>query len=116
MIQTIKSIVVGLILGMVILLITSGLITYFYKDEVSLYLVEELNDYISAKIDVEKIKFSVLKKFPKASVKLENVLVYSPQGYFSKIQTYNTDTLFFAQSVFVQFNLTDLFDKNYHIT
>lgn len=116
MIQTIKSIVVGLILGMVILLITSGLITYFYKDEVSLYLVEELNDHISTKIDVEKVKFSVLKKFPKASVELENVVAYSPKGYFSKIQQFNTDTLFAAQSVFVQFNLADLWNKSYQIT
>ncbi|MDY6801322.1 MAG: AsmA-like C-terminal region-containing protein [Bacteroidota bacterium] len=116
MIQTIKSIVVGLILGMIIFLMISGLITYFYKDEVSLYFVEELNDHISAKIDVEKVKFSVLKKFPKASVELENIVVYSPQGYFPKIQEFNTDTLFAAQSVFVQFNLTDFLNKNYQIT
>src|SRR6056297_517714 len=101
---------------MFILLFISGLVTYFYKDEVSLYLVEELNDHISAEIDVEKVRFSVLKKFPKASVELENVVAYSPQGYFSKIQQFNTDTLFSAQSIFVQFNLADLFNKEYNIT
>jgi len=114
--QTIKSIIAGLVLGMFILLFISGLVTYFYKDEVSLYLVEELNDHISAEIDVEKVRFSVLKKFPKASVELENVVAYSPQGYFPKIQQFNTDTLFSAQSIFVQFNLADLLNKEYNIT
>ena len=112
MTQTIKSIIAGLVLGMFILLFISGLVTYFYKDEVSLYLVEELNDHISAEIDVEKVRFSVLKKFPKASVELENVVAYSPQGYFPKIQQFNTDTLFSAQRTFVQFNLADLLIKN----
>ncbi|HKL09434.1 MAG TPA: AsmA-like C-terminal region-containing protein [Bacteroidales bacterium] len=116
MIRTIKSILVGLILGAVILLVTSAAITYFYKDKVSLYLVEELNDHISAQIEVEKVKFSVLRKFPKASLELENVVVYSPQGYFPQIREYRTDTLFSAQSVFVQFNVADLFDNNYQIT
>lgn len=114
--QTVKSIVVGLILGTLILILISGLITYFYEDEVSLYLVEELNDHISAKIEVDKVKFSVLKKFPKASVELENLVAYSPEGYFKKIQNFNTDTLFAAQSIFVQFNLADLLNNKYHIT
>lgn len=114
--QTVKSIIVGLILGTAILILISGLITYFYEDEVSLYLVEELNGHISAKIEVEQVNFSVLKKFPKASIELKNVVTFSPEGFFNKIDGFNTDTLFSAKSIFVQFNLIDLLNKKYNIT
>lgn len=115
-IRTIKSIFVGLILAAGLLIAISVFIAYFYEDEVSQYMVQELNDHITGEIKVEQVNFSVLKKFPKASLELENVVVYSPEGFFRKIQNFNTDTLFAAKSIFVQFNLIDLLNKNYNIT
>jgi hypothetical protein len=99
-----------------IFLAISGIITYFYQDEVSLYLVEELNEQVSSNIEVGKVKFSVLKKFPKASIELEKVYASPPAGYFARVNQHPTDTLFYAQSIFIQFNLMDIFNRNYHIT
>lgn len=110
--QNIKSILIGLFIGIIILLASAIAVSYFYEDEVSQYLVEELNEYLLAEIEVEDINFSLIKKFPKASLELKNVLAYSKEGYYKKIKEYNTDTLFFAKSIYVQINIFDLITKD----
>ncbi|PLX20232.1 MAG: hypothetical protein C0597_04425 [Marinilabiliales bacterium] len=110
--RNIKSILIGLFIGVIILLTTSVALSYFYEDQVSQYLIEELNEYLLSEVEVEDIKFSLIKKFPKASLELKNVVAFSKEGYLSKIQGYNTDTLFFAQSIFVQINILDLISKD----
>ncbi len=111
--QNLKSALIGLLLAIVILLTIAVSVSYFYEDQVSQYLVEELNQYILAEIEVEDVNFSLLKKFPKASLELKNVLAHSKKGFFRDIQGFNTDTLFFAKSIYIQINLFDLLSKNY---
>lgn len=113
--QNIKSIVIGLILGLVFLLLLTVTISYFYEDQVSQFLIEELNEYILAEVEVEDMNFSLLKKFPNASLEFKNVLAHSKKGFYHQIQGFNADTLFFAKSIYVQINLIDLLSKNYKI-
>ncbi|MFC2103816.1 AsmA-like C-terminal region-containing protein [Bacteroidota bacterium] len=110
--RNIKSIILGLFIGLLVLLITAITISYFYEDHVSQYLIEELNEHILADVEVDDVNFSLIKKFPKASVEFQNVFVHSKEGFFKQINGYNTDTLFFAQSIYVQINLLDLIKKN----
>jgi len=111
-----KSIFIGLILALVILVVIATSVAYFYEDQVSQYLVEELNEYILAEVEVEDVNFSLLQKFPKASLEFKNVLAHSKHGYYKTIQKFNTDTLFFAKSIYVQINLLDLLTKDYTIS
>ncbi len=110
--QNIKSVIIGLLLGIIILLALAIAVSYFYEDEVSQYLIEELNESLLTEVEVEDINFSLIKKFPKASLELKNVLAYSKDGYFKKIKEYNTDTLFYAKSIYVQINIFDLIKKD----
>jgi len=105
--RNLKSIFIGLLLALVFLLLSAIAISYFYEDEVSQYLVEELNENLLAKVEVEDIHFTLLKKFPKATVEFKNVIAYSKEGYYTKIKGYNTDTLFFAKNLYIQINFLD---------
>lgn len=113
--HTIKSILIGLSIGIVILLGVAISVSLIYEDEVSQYLVEELNEYISSEIEVEDVKFSLIKKFPKASLEFKNVTAYTKDGYFKEICGLKTDTLFYAKSLFVELNILDIITKNYTI-
>lgn len=111
----VKSILIGLFLGIIILIGITITVSLIYEDEVSQYLVEELNEFISSEIDVEDVKFSLIKKFPKASLEFQNVTAYSKSGYYKKIDGFNTDTLFHAKSIYVQLNVLDIIRKEYNI-
>ncbi len=114
--NNIKSIVVGLLLAIFILLAAVISISIIYEDEVSQYLVGELNEYILSEIEVDDINFSLLKKFPKASIEFKDVIAFSKAGYLKKINGFDTDTLFYAKSIFIQLNIKDIINKNYNIS
>ncbi|MCB2197419.1 MAG: AsmA-like C-terminal region-containing protein [Bacteroidetes bacterium] len=113
--RNIKSIFIGLILGVIILIGILSVVSYIYEDEVSQYLIEELNENILTEIEAEDVNFSLIKKFPKASVEFKNVLAHSKDGFYKDVKGYNTDTLFFAQSIFVKVDILDLIQDDISI-
>jgi hypothetical protein len=104
--------IVYLFLTIVVLIVGSGFfIGYFYQDEVKEYIVGELNKQLNTEIIIEgkDIDFTVIKNFPYASVDFKNVKA------LDAIQRKNKDTLFKAGKISFQFNIRDIFNKNYHI-
>lgn len=100
------------ILVSVTLVVGSGfVIGYYYQDDVKEYIVGELNKELNTEIivDGKDIDFTVLKNFPFASVDFKNVKA------LEAIQSKRKDTLFTAGEISFQFNLIDVFKKNYHI-
>jgi len=114
--HNIKSILLGITIGFFILLGITFSIGYFYEDEVSQYLIEELNEYLLTEVEVEDVNFSLIKKFPNASVEFKNVLAYTKEGFYNTLGGFNTDTLFFARSVYVQVDLLDLINNEITVT
>jgi len=100
-----------LVLGiLLVLLISTGvIIASIYEKEVKQYMLEEINKRLNTKIDVKEINFSVLKKFPYASLEFENISAEEVTKNEKK------GTLFSAQSIFFQFNIIDIINKNYTI-
>ena len=90
---------------------TGFIIGYFYQDEVKEYIVGELNKQLNTEIivDGKDIDFTVLKNFPLASVNFKNVKA------LEAIQSKKKDTLFAAGEISLQFNIIDVFKKNYRI-
>ncbi len=111
----VKSILIGLFLGLIILFGITITVTVLYEDEVSQYLVEELNELILSEIEVEEVNFSLIKKFPKATLEFKNVVAYSKSGYLKTICGFETDTLFYAKRVYIQLNLLDILKKEYNV-
>lgn len=95
------------------LLLSGGafLIGYFYQDEVKEYIIAELNKQLNTEIivDGKDIDFTVLQNFPYASVDFKNVKA------MEAIQRKNKDTLFSAGKISFQFNVLDVFKKNYRV-
>jgi len=107
----IKSLLLGLTLGFIFLILIAISISFFYEKEVTQYIIEELNE----SIDVKDTKFSLLRKFPNASLEFKDVTAFSPSSFDNKILNYKTDTLFSSKRLFLEFNIFDLIKKTYKI-
>ncbi len=107
----IKRIFAGLMLLTFLSVTTGFVIGYFYGDNVKAYIIGQLNKQLNTKIvvDPHNIQFSVLKNFPLASVEFKQVLTLDADPSNGK------DTLFSAGVISLQFNLMDIFHKNYKI-
>jgi len=103
-----------------ILIITVSIIlfsaSFLLKDKVADIILKSLNKNISTKLDVGAFKLSFLRKFPKASLELKNVLVHSSSDFNSAAFTgINTDTLLAAMFMSVEFKITDILKGIYNI-
>ena len=78
--------------------------THFYQDEIERLALQKINQQMRAPIQVDDIDFSVIKKFPYASIELKNLLV---------MDVYDTDTLLKVEKLFLKLNAVDVFNKSY---
>lgn len=113
--KLIKSLLLGLFLGFTFLVLIALTVSFIYEKEVTQYIIEELNESIDVKINVKDSKFSLLRKFPNASIEFKSVTAYSPSSFPGIINGLKTDTLFYANKLFLQFNIFDLLTQNYTI-
>jgi uncharacterized protein involved in outer membrane biogenesis len=97
-------------LALLLILILFTISTY-YKEEVKQYVIAEVNSKLNTQVIINSndINFSLLKNFPYASVDFNNLKALDA-GEFKK-----KDTLFKAKNISFQFNLFDVFRKNYHV-
>jgi hypothetical protein len=107
----ILKIAVILILSVVFLLFSVSLLM---QNKVAGLLIKTLNRNFETKIEAGSYRLSLLKKFPKATIELKNVLVHSSptfdKGLFGKM---NTDTLLSARSALLDFKMMDLLKGEY---
>ena len=86
------------------------------QDKVADIVINTLNQKISTKVHTAGFRLSFLSRFPKASLELSNVLVTSSTGFNrSAFRGMNTDTLFFARNVSIEFRITDIIFGNYTV-
>ena len=101
-----------------IIIITVGLFTasFLLQDKVAGMILKSLNKNIQTKFEFESSHLSFLRKFPKASLDLRNVLVHSSSGFnAASFGNTNTDTLLFARSIIAEFSITDIIHGIYNI-
>ena len=103
-------------LGVTIILILLFCISLFLQDNVVNIFIKSINKNISTKIEIGAGSFSLVSKFPKASVKLKDLLVHSSPGFDrTQFKRTNTDTLLYAKSVSLEFKMIDLIKGIYNI-
>lgn len=115
MIKKIFIRIIIIVFALIFLLISAALIiAYLYKDDVKTVVINELNKRLTTEVNVKDVEFSLLSKFPSASINLIDIVAKSPDSFnkkdFTKI---NTDTLFSADNLFLEFNVPDIIDENY---
>jgi hypothetical protein len=110
--RILKWITIGVFLMLLVLFTISQLLQ---ADMVNI-VVGAINKNISTKIEVGSGSFSLISKFPKATVKLNNVLVHSSPDYdHSQFKINDADTLLSAKTVLLEFKLSDLVRGIYNI-
>ena len=91
----------------IFLLILVGLISipFLFQDKIITLIKETVNENINANIDFSDASLSLLRNFPKASLKLEDVAV-------TNFEPFKGDTLFYVKDINLKLKLTDLFKVN----
>ena len=113
--KLIKSLLLGFFIGLFFLVAIAIAVSLIFEKQVTAYIIEELNDRIEIKIDVDNSNLSILRKFPNASIEFTNVTAYTPSTFPKKICGINTDTLFSTNKLFLEFNILDLLTQNFTI-
>ncbi|MEE4214315.1 MAG: AsmA-like C-terminal region-containing protein [Bacteroidales bacterium] len=87
------------------------LVSLVLETKISAVFTRELNKRLSAPVTMEKLNFSLLKRFPRASVELHDILLQSPPA--PGIVTDYPDTLLFADRMILTLKIAPLINKNY---
>lgn len=114
--RLLKRLFIFIFLFLVLITGTGFVIGYFYQDEVKEYIIGELNKQLNTEIivDGKDIDFTVIQNFPYASVDFKNVKALDALDR-EKDAPKKKDTLFSAGVISLQFNVLDIFKKNYRI-
>ncbi len=96
--KILRNTVITLLILLSIFIGSGFLISHYYGDEVKKAVIHRLNQKLKVEVDVEEVSFSVLRKFPYASVGLDKAVL-----------TKEKDTLFHFDKIFLQFDIVDLF-------
>ena len=102
-----------IILGGVLIILF--LLPFFMKDDIGKLLVNTINSRVSTRIDISSASLSFLRRFPKASVQLNDFTVLSSPDFNKDQFLQNTDTLIFAKSASFEFSIANLLTRNYSI-
>lgn len=104
-----KRLLIYLIAGAMVVIAAAAGIAYFNEDRIRIIAIEKLNALLETEVRVEAIEFSLLKRFPKASIHFENIEVKE------KGSGENLKNVLKANSLFLEFNPFDLLSGKYVI-
>ncbi len=112
----VRKIVIYLFVVLLIIVGAGVVLSLVFKDDITGLLIRELNKQIVTKIEVEEIKFSLLRKFPNASVELRQVVIHPPETFHEENrEDPGYDTLLYAKHLFLEFNTKDVIHKTFRI-
>jgi len=98
---------IGSLLGLVLIL---TLITLIFEEEIKQKAVQELNRHLNTEVRVREVNLSLWKKWPYASLEFKEVFV--PDAYEDRR---GTDTLLYAKRLFLEFDVSALWNSNYQV-
>ncbi len=105
------------IAGILLLLLTLLIVLSFSYDKAIIkYLKKNLNDHLLTEIIVEDIDFSMIRRFPYATVEFTHVVIRSKAGPdYADFNIGDKDTLLSASRIYFQFGLSGLMKNEYKL-
>lgn len=94
--------ITGVIIAFVVLLLVA--LPYFFKDKIEVLVKEEGNKMLNAEFDFSSLDISLIRKFPLASVTLEDF-------YLKGVGEFESDTLVEIEKFSVSVNVLSLFSN-----
>ncbi|MCK4920978.1 MAG: hypothetical protein KAS71_08025 [Bacteroidales bacterium] len=100
-----------------VLFVASGIIlSKKYEDKIISIAVEQINQQLDTKINVNEVEVSLFSKFPYISVVFKDVVIWSPENFnYEAFNADESEKLFEAEKIYLQFNLVHLLLKKYNI-
>jgi len=96
----------GVMLFLILLLIGIALI---FEDNIAKYAINQINKEINTEIKYKDLSFSLIKKFPYASLKFTEISAKEV------VKSQKKNDLLHAKSIYLQFNIWDLISGKYDI-
>jgi hypothetical protein len=90
----------------VVLLLSATIIAYVFEDKIADVVLKELYKSIKTEVNHQDVSFSLIRKFPMASLQITQMKV---QGFSEKRDVLSADY------VFLQFNLFDVLTSNFKL-
>jgi hypothetical protein len=98
------------------LMIALTVVSFSYNKTLVKYLKKYLNEHLLTEIIIDRIDFSMIKKFPYATVEFSNVLIKSRAGLSSSgLALAGRDTLMSASKIYFQFGLLGLLHNEFQL-
>ncbi len=110
--RRLKLLATGVSIGLFLIIVGVGVLSFLYRHKLEGFLLAEINKRVETKVEIQKISFTILKKFPQASLELTDVLI-SPSKKYIFEKPYNFDTLLYAKKIYLQFNLIHLLKNKF---
>lgn len=106
-----KRLIISLFLTITGIIGISTLLVIIYEDDVKALIIKELNKHLNTEVQVEpkNIDLTILKSFPNCALEFKKILAIETGNKEKK------DSLLYAGRLALEFNIQDLFNKNYTI-
>jgi uncharacterized protein involved in outer membrane biogenesis len=105
--------VMGIIMFLFVVLIV---LSFSYENTIIRYLKKNLNEHLLTEIIIDRIDFSIIKRFPYATVEFSNVVIKSRAGLnYSGPAISCKDTLMNASKIYFQFGLLGLIHNEFRL-
>ncbi len=108
----------GITIGslLILMIITTLVINFFFKDQIIRYVLGQLENQTNAKISIGKIDFSIWRQFPNASIMFDNIYAQSSNQFKAQQNSANEkDTLLVADRIFLELNMLKLIKGDYQL-
>jgi hypothetical protein len=109
--KLIKRLFISVFVFFVLIVSASVLLVVFYEDDVKAIVIDELNKHLKTEVIVEphNIQLTIIKTFPECALEFKKITIKEVTNKDKK------DTLIYAESFSLLFNVKDLLNKNYTI-
>ncbi len=92
------------VITLLLLAIAGVVVVKFYGNDLQSYVMDQVNNRLDSKIDVEEISVRVFHKFPNTSIILSDITIWSSHNFNTKeFEGAGADTLMTAETVSVTF-------------
>ena len=89
---------------------TVTVLLYVYEDDIKQYAIDELNSHLKTQFTAQDVELSFFHSFPQASIEFSDVFIADA---YRTVQS--EDTLFFAERMFFNFNIRDIYYGDYNV-
>jgi hypothetical protein len=107
--NTLRKILSWMLISIAGIILLAAAFTFFFSSEIKQYVINSINKNLDAEIKVTSVDFSILQKFPYASVDFTDVIAKEPR----RLNT--NDTLLTAKEFSLLFNIMDVISKKYNL-